>query len=113
MASVTMRTVQATAILDCVHAGFQRAQQGDTASSGDRLRPDRLSIEPRSFPAWTDGPLSEVECAKAADGARLTYGERCSRTRFRFAKNPLFCLGSMIPIIGAMIFIHPEMAICT
>jgi hypothetical protein len=85
--------------------------RGDTASSAIAFRRDRLV--PRSSRRGNDGPPSEVECAKAADGARLTYGERCSNTRFRFAKNPLFCLGSIIPIIGAMIFIHPEMAICT
>ena len=38
----------------------------------------------------------------------MIYDGRCSRTRFRFARNPLFCLGSIIPIIGEKTFIQPD-----
>lgn len=48
-----------------------------------------------------------------ATGALLIYDPRCSRTRFRFARNPLFCLGSIIPIIGEKIFIQPNVRIWT
>src|SRR5918994_52419 len=37
----------------------------------------------------------------------------CSSTRLRFARKPLFCLGSIMPIIGCMIFIQPDTLIWT
>jgi hypothetical protein len=58
-------------------------------------------------------PVARFRGRVPSAGIRLIYGERCSNTRFRFVRNPLFCLGSIIPIIGDMIFIHPDTLIWT
>ena len=35
-------------------------------------------------------------------------GYDCSRTRLRFARKLLFCLGTIIAIMGCMTFIKPD-----
>lgn len=99
----------------------------------------RLTYRVRSIPPsrvqsgglryWVEGlgpQLSGARRARAARASRrcrsrgrqtpvtpLIYDDGRSRTLFRFARNPLFCRGSIIPIMGERTFIQPDTWIWT
>ena len=92
---------------------LNRASQREVAREEDIGAIEPHEQEPIDEPLRQDSPSRLLVTALSSTGARLIYDGRCSRTRFRFVRNPLFCLGSIIPIIGEKTFIQPDTWIWT